>query len=270
MEILKLNNTSQQEILPYYFNAVNHLGKHIQIKMRPIKPDESEEELSAFARSMAKIFSACEPMTVAAGITEEECFEEIHLYLQSARKDGLSLILTNEENGKIIGGIIGRDFYYDENEDPYVGLNHKEKFQPICDLINISKKKFTNILENEGHILEPGMVFRISYLGFFSKYIILNDGDGYSLTAISFRKFEEYLKSLGYKYLYGEATNPGSQKLVANSGFTVDEIILPYSNYTPFEKINFHDNSIQGIGNSLCGSIHRLSKEFPPLIKRVA
>lgn len=262
----QLHNTDEQNILPYYFNAVNHLGKSIKIKIRTIHPDDAEE-LHDFAKSMARIFATSEPMTIAAGITEDEFFEEIYSYLQFAKKDGTSLILKNEETNKIIGGIIGRDFFYDESEDPYEGIAYKEKFRQVFDVIDISRRAFRDILKDEGKNLEPGLVYRITYLGFLGKYIILNNEEGFGLAAVSFRKFEEYLKSLGYKYLYGEATNPGSQKLVVKSGFTIDEIIIPYKDHPAFKDIDFHKNSVQGIGNSLCGAIHRLNKEFPALQK---
>lgn len=254
-------------ILPYYFHAEDPRGKPVTIKMRTIQPDESDEELKIFARSMARIFATSEPMTLAAGITEEEFFEEIYLYLQFAKKDALSLILTNEDTGKIIGGIIGRDFYYDETEDPYSALGNREKFNYVFELINLCRKKFRIILSKEGKSLEPGLVYRGAYIGFLGRYIILNDNDGYNLTAISFRKFEEYLQTLGYQYYYGEATNPGSQKLFRNSGWTIDEIVVPYKNYDTFKKIDFRNHAIPGIGNALSGSIQRVTNGFPPLAK---
>lgn len=255
-----------QTILPYYFNATNHLGKRITIKLRTIQQDDAEE-LYAFARSMARIFATSEPMTLAAGITEDEFFEEIYLYLQYAKKDGLSLILTNEETGKIIGGIVGRDFYHDMKEDPYVGLTNREKFEPVFEMMNVSSTEFEKILESEGNTLRPGLVYRGAYIGFFGKYIMLNDEEGYNLTALSFRKLEEYLKSLGYKYFYTEATGPGSQKLCKNSGWTIDEIVIPYDTHNTFKNINFHTNAVTGIGNAMCGGIQRVSSDFPPLPK---
>ncbi len=268
MTQLKLYNLQEAPIFPYYFKAINHHGKPITIKIRTINID-NEQELYELAKSMARIFASSEPMTVAANITEEECFEEIYLYLQFAKKDDLSLVLINEETGKIIGGIIGRDFYNEINENPFEKLVHKEKFQSIISFINISRNKFLNIIAKEGHVLEAGLVYVGVYIGFFGKYIILNDEEGFNLTAISFRKCEEYLKNLGYKYFYTEATNPGSQKLCRNSGWTTNEIIIPYKPYEPFTKINFRHNAIFGIGNSMCGAIQRTNKLFPPLSKTV-
>jgi histidine decarboxylase len=259
-----LRTIAAQKILPHYFKAINHRGQLVTIEIRTIRPDD-DDELYAFAKTMARIFAASEPMTVAVGITEEECFEEICLYLQYAKKDGLSLILTNQETGKIIGGIIGRDFYNDEAEDPYVKIRNNDKFRSNSDVLNVCRKQFINILKKEGYTLNPGIVYRGAYIGFLSKYLKLNNEEGYNITALSFRKFEEYLKNLGYKYFYGEATNPGSQKLFRSSGWTIDEIVLPYVNYPPFNNISFHHHALPGIDNSLCGAIQRLNTDFPEI-----
>lgn len=256
---------NKQQILPYYFNSINHMGKSVIIKIRTIQHDEPEEELRNFAKTMANIFSCTEPMTIAAGITEEECFEEMYSYLQFAKKDRLSLILTNEETGKIIGGYIGRDFYHAECEDPYENISNREKFNPIFDFVNISKNAFLETLRKEGHTLKPGLVYISAYVGFINRYIILYNNEGFDLPSVSCRIFEEYVKNLGYKYFYGEVTSPGSQKLLKDSGWTIDEIVIPYKNNDLFRKIDFHKHSLQGIGNSLCGAIYRVGKDFPPL-----
>jgi|GEM_PF-6627237 len=265
-----MKNSKEQEtaIIPYYFKSVNYKGQAVTIKMRTITADD-DSELYDFAKSMARIFATSEPMTVAAGITEEECFEELYAYLQFAKKDELSLILTNEETGKIIGGIIGRDFYNDESEDPYAGISHQQKFQQVSKMIDASKKKFHEIIAKEGHVFKPGLAYRGAYSGYLGRYLILEDENGFSLIAVALRKAEEYVKTFGYKYYYVEATNPGIQKLYQNAGWAIDEIIIPYSEYPPFEQIEFYKNAISGIGNSLCGAIRRVDEGFPPLCRNI-
>ena len=255
---------TQHDMQPCYFRAINHRGNVISIKIKLIDPDNAEE-LRELAQVMASIFSAREPMTVAVGISEEEMFAEMQHYISYAKKDGLSLILTNEDTGKIIGGIIGRDFYNDEAEDPYAELPNLEKFQPIFDVLDISKKKFLHILEKEGHYLKPGLVVRGTYIGFLSKYLKLTNEEGINIAAYSFRKFEEYGKAIGYKYYYTETTNPGSQKLFRNDGWAIDEIIIPYADYPSFKDIDFHKNALADIGNSVCGIIKRVNDDFPPM-----
>ena len=142
--MIMLGREIKSPILPCSFKAINGKGKLISIEMK-VMDSKNPQELVDFARVMAITFARSEPLTIAANLTEEDVFQEILMYLQYAKKDKLSLVLVNKETENIIGGIIGRDFYNDENEDPFINLPNKTKYQPIFSLLDISKEKFIKI-----------------------------------------------------------------------------------------------------------------------------
>ncbi|MCD6034561.1 MAG: hdc, histidine decarboxylase [Rickettsiales bacterium] len=250
--------------LPASFNGMTTNGKMVRIHIRKLDT-ENREEHQALARVMAKTFVDREPTTKAVNLTEEEFYDEIVLYLEYARKDDVSLVLINEETGQVIGGIIGRDFIKDNAEDAFEHLPNRQKFQPVFDFLDQSKEKLLDILRKEQCPLEPGYVYRGFFIGFMGKYLTLKNEDGIGVAQFSFRQFEEYLKGRGFRYFYGEATNPGSQKLFAASGWTIHEIVVPYNSDPRFAHIDFKQNALPGIGNALSGAIQRVGATFPPL-----
>ena len=90
-------------------------------------------------------------------------------------------------------------------------------------------------------------------LGFFGKYIVLNDKDGFNLTAVSFRRFEEYLKflyseqgqELAAKHYYRprleSVAKKHSDRFPRMNLFTIDEV---FGGWQKAQQKHFADKGI--------------------------
>ena len=205
------------------FRSLNKRGDYSCLLVRKLdfnNPTEKEK----FAKVMAHTFVMREPLTLHTGLTEEDVFSEISLYLEFAKKDNLTVVVEDTITKKIIGGIIGRDFFKDQNEYPFIDLPNKDKFQKIFNLLDLSKKEFLDYLEQSGEKLREGLVYRGFFIGFLNIYLNSYNKDGINIALFCVRKFQEYLQQQGFKYLYAETTNQGSKKLLESAGWNASRI----------------------------------------------
>jgi ribosomal protein S18 acetylase RimI-like enzyme len=172
------------------------------IEYRVCQADDTPE----IGRLLAESFTKHDPPAIAVGLTPDEFEAFVALWLPRAGADGLTIIARDRETGEIAGALLTED----AAATPPQGVEGlSEKLDAIFDLLGQIDSEYRN-----GRTIVSGQYLHLFLLGVADQFA--RRGIGRELVAACLQNGG----ARGYASAVTEATNPVSQHIFRELGFT--------------------------------------------------
>lgn len=189
------------------------------------------EDTDAMASLLANAFTQHDPPAVAVGLTADEFKSFVELWSHSAGADGLSVIGRDVDTHQVVGALLTED----AAATPPKGIEQtSSKLEPILDLLDQLDAEY-----REGTVIEAGRHLHLFLLGVDRAYTGRKIGQ--NLVEMCLRNGAVR----GYQTAFTEATNPVSQHIFGQHGFST-RVARRYGEYRLGDAAVFASIAHQG------------------------
>lgn len=174
-----------------------------------LKQEYREETINC----ISEVFITGEPLSVILDVNQEIYNEFSEILVNKAIKDGMSFVVINKRNNKVVGFYIGEDYF---NTLPSEAFDHLHRnFRPLIKILGDLDQLYRDQSE-----VKSGLTYHILAAGLNKKLIsYLNKKDLKILKKTAFTAFLGFAKSLGFQKAIAHYSNIASQTIGHAFGF---------------------------------------------------